>query len=216
MDEERGLLEPRVGRLQPRAAPSSGGTRRWWSGTWASPASEILYVGDHIFADVHVSKNMLRWRTALVVRELEQEVAALEAFKPKQAELTEKMACKERLEHAFSCHRLDLQRLEGGYGPQPTASAAELKARMHALRKQLLSLDAEIAPLAKAAGELCNGRWGLLMRAGNDKSHLARQIERYADIYTSRVSNLLFATPFVYLRSPRGSLPHDSGPAGGV
>ena len=42
-----------------------------------------------------------------------------------------------------------------------------------------------------------------------DKSHLARQIERYADVYTSRVSNLLALTPFVYLRSPRGSLPHD-------
>ena len=51
--------------------------------------------------------------------------------------------------------------------------------------------------------------WGPLMRAGNDKSHLARQVERYADVYTSRVSNLLYATPFVYLRSPRGSLPHD-------
>ena len=47
------------------------------------------------------------------------------------------------------------------------------------------------------------------MRAGNDKSQLARQIERYADVYTSRVANLLYATPFAYLRSVRGSLPHD-------
>ncbi len=48
------------------------------------------------------------------------------------------------------------------------------------------------------------------MRTGKDKSHLARQIERYADIYTGRVSNFLHQTPFVYLRSHRGSLPHDS------
>jgi len=41
---------------------------------------------------------------------------------------------------------------------------------------------------------------------------MARQIERYADIYTSRVSNLLLHTPFVYLRSNRGSLPHDVDP----
>ena len=33
--------------------------------------------------------------------------------------------------------------------------------------------------------------------------------ERSADIYTSRVSNFLLATPFAYLRPPRGSLPHD-------
>ena len=38
---------------------------------------------------------------------------------------------------------------------------------------------------------------------------------RYADIYTSRVSNFLYATPYVYLRSPRGSLPHDPALPGG-
>ena len=47
------------------------------------------------------------------------------------------------------------------------------------------------------------------MRAGNDKSLYARQVERYADIYTSRVSNFLHTTPFVFFRAPRGSLPHD-------
>ena len=47
------------------------------------------------------------------------------------------------------------------------------------------------------------------MRAGNDKSLFARQVEKYADVYTSRVSNLRFETPFAYLRAARGSLPHD-------
>jgi len=78
-----------------------------------------------------------------------------------------------------------------------------------------VAMDAEIAPLARASTELTNSRWGLLTRAGNDKSHLARQVERYADVYTSRVSNFLHATPYVYLRSPRGSLPHDPGTPGG-
>ena len=55
-----------------------------------------------------------------------------------------------------------------------------------------------------------NPHWGPLLRAGNDKSLLAAQVERSADVYTSRVSNFLFVTPFAYLRSPRGSLPHDS------
>ena len=44
------------------------------------------------------------------------------------------------------------------------------------------------------------------MRAGNDKSHMARQVERHADIYMSRVSNFMHYTPFAYFRSPRGSL----------
>lgn len=41
-------------------------------------------------------------------------------------------------------------------------------------------------------GSHFNKRWGYLSRAGlNDKSQLCRQIEKYADIYTSRVSNFL-------------------------
>jgi hypothetical protein len=80
------------------------------------------------------------------------------------------------------------------------------------LKDKLVEMDEKIGPLAKAASEQSNPHWGFLMRAGNDKSHLARQVERYADIYTSRVSNLLYATPYVYLRSPRGSLPHDPAP----
>jgi hypothetical protein len=87
---------------------------------------------------------------------------------------------------------------------------------MNELRAEIAVLDSAISPLARAAGELENQRWGLLMRAGNDKSHLARQVERSADIYTSRVSNFLLHTPFAYLRPPRGILPHDvlSAPPG--
>lgn len=41
-------------------------------------------------------------------------------------------------------------------------------------------------------GQHFSQRWGYLSRAGlNDKSQLTRQIEKYADIYTSRVCNFL-------------------------
>jgi hypothetical protein len=73
-------------------------------------------------------------------------------------------------------------------------------------------LDDRVAVSSRRASELVNARWGPPMRAGNDKSHLARQIERHADVYTSRVANFLYATPYAYLRSPRGSLPHDPSP----
>ncbi len=177
---------------------------------------QILFVGDHIFADVNVSKKTLRWRTALVLRELERELDALEAFKPMQAALTAMMEEKTLLEHRYSELRLGVLRLENGYGPQPDASVDVLERRMDEIRSKLLGLDARIAPLAQAASELSNPNWGLLLRAGNDKSHLARQLERNADVYTSRVANFARETPFVYLRSPRGSLPHDSGPSGGA
>ena len=77
------------------------------------------------------------------------------------------------------------------------------------LRTRLLALDEEIGPLARAAGEIGNPEWGPLMRSGSDKSLFARQVERYADVYTSRVANFGAVTPFAFLRASRGSLPHE-------
>jgi len=77
------------------------------------------------------------------------------------------------------------------------------------LHGKLAEIDTRISPIAQAAVQLVNRNWGMLMRTGIDKSHLARQIENYADIYTARVSNFLHVTPYAFLRSSRGSLPHD-------
>jgi 5'-nucleotidase len=210
--DETGLLRPLAGPLH-TGGIYLGGCAAQVERDLGISGDEILYVGDHMFGDVHVSKRTLSWRTALVLRELEAEVSALEAYRPTELRLMSLMGEKETLEARLSQARLALQRLHTGYGPTASIDAATLESRVHDLRGQLVALDAEIGPLAKTGGELTNARWGLLTRAGNDKSHLTRQIERYADIYTSRVSNLLHATPFAYFRSPRGSLPHDPSAA---
>ncbi|MCK5940896.1 MAG: HAD family hydrolase, partial [Planctomycetes bacterium] len=110
--------------------------------------------------------------------------------------------------------RLALLRLEHGDPPPPglPTDADALQERLRELRQLVEELDARISPLAQASSQLGHPRWGPAMRAGIDKSRLARQIEGHADIYTSRVSNLLHVTPFGYLRGPRGSLPHDATP----
>jgi len=174
--------------------------------------SEILYVGDHVYADVHVSSRIRRWRTALVLRELEHEVRAEQAFAQHQVELQALMRQKEALDHEQATLRLALQRREHGMAPPPGFEPGQVQAheRLRALRTELDALDQRIAPLVREAAALGHPTWGPSMRAGNDKSRLARQIERHADIYTSRVSNLLWLTPFGYLRGARGNLPHDT------
>ncbi len=206
--DEEGLLRPVVGDLT-RGHRYLGGSAAAIEAHLGLSGSEILYVGDHIFADVNLSKRHLRWRTALILRELEAEVDALQAFAQPQAELTRLMAAKAPLELEQARVRLALQRLSKGYGPQPTDPRATLEARYDALKQQLAALDAQLGPHARVGSELSSPRWGLLLRAGNDKSHLARQVERHADIYLSRVSHFLDHTPHLYLRSPRTSLPHD-------
>jgi 5'-nucleotidase len=207
VDEPTELMRP-VGRLSGDGI-YAGGHAGLVERQLGLSGEEILYVGDHLFADVHVTKNILRWRTALVIRELEDELESLEAFEASQRRLSALMQKKTGYEQQLSDLRLGLLRLDKGYGRQPEEDRAILQARFETVRDELLRMDADVATLAKAAGELVNENWGLLMRAGNDKSNLARQVERYADVYMSRVSNFMHHTPFGYLRAPRGSLPHD-------
>ncbi len=204
VDADQGLLQEHTG---PLAAGDAyhGGNASMVEDAFGLTGQSILYVGDHVFADVNVSKKLLRWRTGLVVRELEDDV--MDARKNTGA-IAALMHEKRAIEHHMSVVRLKQQRLVKAYGPQPTESAESLAVQLDGYYKDIEALDAEVGPLLAAQGTHGNDRWGSLFRAGNDKSHLARQVERYADFYTSRVSNLMWATPHAYLRSERGSLPH--------
>ncbi|SDU71357.1 HAD-IG family 5'-nucleotidase [Jiangella alkaliphila] len=201
VDAERGLLQPHWGPFK-TGEVYHGGCARQVEQSLGLTGAEILYVGDHLFGDVHVTKSALRWRTALIMRELEAEIAAAQVFAPDEAELRRFMVEKAVLEDRLAHARMALLRP----GADGTREAVEAE------RAALRALDERIAPLARAAGELGNPTWGPMMRAGNDKSLFARQVEKYADIYTSRVANLGLRTPFAFLRAARTSLPHDLMP----
>lgn len=209
---EGGDLRP----LMPPAAPTAGEGRLYYGGNAALveralglQGADILYVGDHIFADVHASKRTVRWRTALVLREVEEDVRAIESQHGNQARLAGLMRDKTSLEERVAWLRLDLQRRRSGRPTVIEGPRDEVDAEIERLRAELAQVDLLAAPLAESAASVPHPRWGAIMRAGIDKSHIARQIERYADIYLSRVSNFLWATPSAYFRSPKSSLPHD-------
>jgi 5'-nucleotidase len=206
--DEQGLLRPVTGSLR-SGGTYFGGNARLIEAHLGVRGEEILYVGDHVYADVHVTKDVMRWRTALVVRELEQEIEDAQQFAADQARLSALMQDKSTLELQQAQLRLSLQRIEGGYAPPRHADPARVRARLAELRGGLSEIDTQVAELAKRAAQLGHRRWGPLMRAGVDKSRMARQLERYADVYTSRVSNFGYCTPFGYLRPAGGSLPHD-------
>jgi HAD superfamily 5'-nucleotidase-like hydrolase len=208
--DDQGHERPLQGSLR-RSVIYRGGNAEAVQRHFALDGSEILYVGDHVYADVHVSSQIRRWRTALVLRELEDEVKAEHAFTAEQRELGSLLRDKERLDTEQAMLRVLLQRHEHG-DPTPTGSSlspAQAQERLRSLRTASEALDARIVPLTQKAAQLGHPVWGPSMRAGGDKSRLARQIERHADVYTSRVSNFVHLTPFGYLRAHRGTLPHD-------
>ena len=209
-----GLLKPVIGSLK-EGSVYVGGHAKLVEEALGLRSSQLMYIGDHVESDVHVSKSIHRWRTGLVLRELEEELACLYEFRDRQAELTSMMGKKVDLEQEQVRLKLYAQRLKARYGPEITLRLNEISSQINDLTQKISTIDERIKPLAKEAQEVFNQRWGLLTRAGFDKSYLARQLEGYADIYMSRVSNLLYQTPFAYLRSTRSSLPHDGGIIGG-
>jgi HAD superfamily 5'-nucleotidase-like hydrolase len=214
VDEDAALLHPHLGTIEPGGV-FFGGNAGVVEKSLGLSGDQILYVGDHLFGDVHISKAYLRWRTALILRELESEVAALIDFLPDQEKLEELMASKTDLEAELGALRLAVQREREGYAP-PAVQLEDGAAAVDRVRQELADLDDQIAPLAREAGRLRHAAWGPLMRAGVDKSLFARQVERYADVYTSRVSNLLYPGPFALLRAGRLDLPHDPHAPHGV
>jgi HAD superfamily 5'-nucleotidase-like hydrolase len=198
VDEDESLLLPHSGPLEAGHVYFAGNARLVEESLGVS-GGQPLYVGDHLFGDVHVTKDVLRWRTALITRQLESEIRDGIQFDEHQHLLETLMEEKVGVDRRHAQLRLARSK---GQGAQVAKELEQVTARA-------IELDEQIAPLAKEASGLGNAIWGPLMRAGNDKSLYARQVERYADIYMSRVSNLRYETPFAYLRAARGSLPHD-------
>ncbi|PNT70258.1 hypothetical protein BRADI_2g08826v3 [Brachypodium distachyon] len=192
----------------------SGGSAQMVEKSLDIHGDEILYVGDHIFTDVSQSKVHLRWRTALICRELEDEFEALIQSHVQKEKLVTLIQQKEIVGDLFNQFRLALQRRTNSRPAQTVAATSmndqELTESMQKSLIVMQRLDEKIAPLMESDGDLFNKRWGWLSRAGLwDKSHLTRQIEKYADIYTSRVSNFLHYTPFMYFQSQEQTLAHD-------
>lgn len=200
VDEEESLLLPHYGPLE-QGHVYFGGNARLVESSLELDGGQPLYVGDHLFGDVHVTKDVLSWRTALIARELESEIRDAIDFADNQQQLLSMMAKKVSIDRQQAALRL--AKLMG-------TGDDDVSSELNKVTAAAARLDDQISPLARKASEVGNPIWGPLMRAGNDKSLFARQVERYADVYTSRVSNLRAETPFAYLRAARGSLPHDA------
>jgi HAD superfamily 5'-nucleotidase-like hydrolase len=172
----------------------------------------ILYVGDHIYGDILRSKKSSLWRTCMVVEELETELEYTEAHAEEIRELAAREMLRARLDDALNQRKLQLniadKRVAKG-DPSGEAERRRLKLELEKLRKAARALDAEIETLAAQVENGFNRHWGLLFKEGNENSRFGEQIEDYACLYTSRVSNFLAYSPMQYFRAPRAAMAHE-------
>ena len=77
------------------------------------------------------------------------------------------------------------------------------------LQNEISEIDTQISQLIKKQQALYNPNWGQLMRAGNEESYFAYQMERYACVYMSKIGDLFELSPRTYFRAPRRPLSHE-------
>ncbi len=159
---------------------------------------EILYVGDHIYGDILRLKKDCNWRTAMVIEELNEEIISDEKATPVNHEIELLMEKKEPFETELT--EIMTNKVDRG---------ANNDSRLNELQKIITDIDTQISVLIKKQQMLYNPYWGQLMRAGNEESYFAYQVERYACIYMTKLVNLLELSPRTYFRAPRRLLPHE-------
>jgi len=181
---------------------------------------QVLYVGDHIYGDILRSKKESAWRTAMIMQELETEVLAYESCKEDIDRIEQLEEARERLEDElrfFQVRFKELSRvLDSGKtnGTPPAELEAErgrVKRAIERIRGRLRLADTEMTALEARTDERFQPYWGSLLKDGNEQSSFGAQVEEYACVYTSRVSNFLAYSPQQYFRSPRDVMAHEIG-----
>jgi hypothetical protein len=97
----------------------------------------------------------------------------------------------------------------GSNGSSLEADRSRVKRAVERIRGQLRLVDAESSTLERAIDRRFHPYWGSLLKESSETSSFGDQVEEYACIYTSRVSNLLSYSPLQYFRSPRELMPHE-------
>jgi hypothetical protein len=176
-----------------------GGSAEVFTKDLGAEGDEILYIGDHIYGDILRLKKDCGWRTAMVIEELDREVEANRNAFGLNTEIETLMKKKEPLEEELT----DLMtRKTERQGPVDDN-------RIDFLQKQISEIDAQISGFIKKQQAMYNEHWGQLMRAGNEESYFAYQVDRYACVYMTKLSDLLDLSPRTYFRAPRRPLSHE-------
>jgi len=127
--------------------------------------NQVLYVGDHIFSDIIVSKKVQGWRNLLVIRELNREISLTKANK----ELTDQVL-------TFEFVRAEIFR---GLDAEATEKP-DLTDLLSKAKKASNELDA-----------VYNKYFGSLFRSASKQSFFGMEVQRYADLYAADFANLL-------------------------
>ncbi len=179
---------------------------------------EVLYVGDHIYGDIIHSKHRFNWRTLLIIDELDFEFKNLSNSRKTHEEIQKLILEREMLEEQ---HHYIVKKVETLYEKGLATPHKEYREKVHSqklsqLQQELSEKTEKISKITEEIDALLENRsftahpfWGELMRTGLERSRLAEQVIDYACLYSSKVSNLRYYSPFKKFTSAKELLPHE-------
>lgn len=189
VDPETGKLKLSKisGAFQPNKVYHGGNLDTFERMAGVTNGQTVLYVGDHIFADVRVSKKRRGWRTMLIVPELEREI--------KIWSTPETQALYSRLFALQSAKAMIYRDMDSNTLTPPDISQ---------LRK---AISATVA----RKDALYNRHFGSLFHSGLKTSFFSQQVLRYACIYAASYEHIL-NYPMFYAFTPDAGwlLPHET------
>jgi 5'-nucleotidase len=194
----------------------SGGNIKAFQERAHASGDRVLFVGDHIYGDMLRSRKSSNWRTAMVLQELEHEITTYDGLRVPLARLDQldsqlihlDSEINERQSAMRSLQKLDHAAPIAGHLP---AAKRSIKETIERLRTDLRAATAQHRTVEAEIDFAFNPHWGPLFREGYEVSKFGEQVEAYACVYTSRVSNFRFCSPMQYFRGPRDRMPHERG-----
>jgi len=159
---------------------------------------EILYVGDHLYADVLRSKRTLGWRSCFIMPELEDEMRDFSASKGLSKNISE----LRRLLEELSVYYEDVLLTQDSSDAKVQQTLEEVEHDMAAIKETLKQLTAEWH-------QIFHPVWGAMFNAGYQDSRFAFYVNNYACLYTSKATNLGLVSTAKSFRTSMEILSHD-------
>ncbi|HXT98992.1 MAG TPA: HAD-IG family 5'-nucleotidase [Polyangia bacterium] len=190
----------------------AGGNIKEFQERARASGDRVLFVGDHIYGDMLRSRKSSNWRTAMILQELEHEVTTHDRLRPELGRLDRLDAELNHLDSELNERQAALRALQKGSaeGADGVATGKRaIKEAIEKLRRELRETATQHRVLEDSIDDGFNPYWGPMFREGYEVSKFGEQVEAYACVYTSRVSNFRFYSPMQYFRGPRDRMPHE-------
>jgi HAD superfamily 5'-nucleotidase-like hydrolase len=192
----------------------AGGNIKTFQTRARASGDRVLFVGDHIYGDMLRSRKSSNWRTAMILQELEHEVSMYDRLRPELTGLDRLDAELVHLDSELNERQQALRSLqklsaESPDGDNLSAAKRTVKDSIEKLRRDLRAAASKHRGVESEIDAAFNPHWGPIFREGYEVSKFGEQVEAYACVYTSRVSNFRFYSPMQYFRGPRDRMPHE-------